>query len=217
MKRIMYVILTVLAVGIMAASVSAGGGKPDLIIDKTFAEESWFVETTTFAADSCEVQDGDISSPGEHKLLYFSTETANIGKVDLVIGSPPPVGSPDTSVWQWSNCHGHWHFLNYASYRLLDAAGNEVGRGHKQAFCIEDVIQYKYDQRTSTEPLYNCDNQGIEHGWADIYGSGLSGQWVEVDGVSSGTYTLEMVINPARVIVESRYKNNTIRFPVTIP
>jgi hypothetical protein len=53
-------------------------------------------------------------------------------------------------------------------------------------------------------------------GWADIYDSGLPGQWIDVTGVAPGNYTLEVTVNPDHILDEDDYTNNTVTVPVVI-
>jgi hypothetical protein len=62
---------------------------------------------------------------------------------------------------------------------------------------------------------------GISIGYADLYGIGFEGQWADATGLASGTYWLEVTVNPygntpeGRVI-ESDYSNNTTRILVDL-
>ena len=59
--------------------------------------------------------------------------------------------------------------------------------------------------------------QGISAGWADVYDRSLDCQWIDITGVPSGRYVLQVEINPAHVIQENNYNNNTGQAEVTIP
>jgi hypothetical protein len=100
-------------------------------------------------------------------------------------------------------------------YRLLDASnGQLVTPGLKMGFCLTDSL--RWDPAANGTPKYNCSLQGIQKGWADVYGQFTTGQWIDITGVPAGYYTLEMTVNPQGVIQESDYSNNTARLPVTI-
>jgi hypothetical protein len=60
---------------------------------------------------------------------------------------------------------------------------------------------------------YNCNNQGISSGWADIYDYTLDGQWVDITGVNEGIYTLKVTVNYERKINETDYGDNTFTVP----
>jgi hypothetical protein len=168
-----------------------------------------YLSTETFSNLDCEVQEGLITA-GTHRLLRFSTETRNIGGSDLDV--PTPQERPD--LFEFQECHGHYHFRGFASYRLLNNIGEEVAAGQKLSFCLEDL--QRWDSASSPEALYTCENQGIQAGWSDIYDAGLPGQWVDVTGLPAGVYTLEVTMNPDQVLVESDYTNNTTTVEVEI-
>ena len=58
--------------------------------------------------------------------------------------------------------------------------------------------------------------QGISVGWNDVYGSGLSGQQVNITGLSNGTYWLEVEADPANTVMESNEANNLTRIAITL-
>ncbi len=190
---------------------SYAGTKPDLTVWADALDP--YISVDTFAADDCEVDEGLITA-GTHTLLRFTTESRNMGGADLVM---PPVHNPDGSlnpIYEYHACHGHYHFLGFAQYRLLDENGAPVASGKKVSFCLEDVRPW-----SATAPVYskyNCGMQGMQSGWSDIYDSGLAGQWIDVTGIAPGNYTLEVTINPDHVLDEDDYSNNTVSVPVEI-
>jgi hypothetical protein len=156
----------------------------------------------------CEVQEGMITT-GTHRLLRFSTQTRNIGSQDLALGDPE--GNP---AFQFFACHGHYHFLGFASYQLLDSLGQSVASGRKVSFCLLDGL--RWDPRAAPFGHFHCDLQGIQSGWADVYDAGLPGQWIDVTDVPPGTYTLVITMNPDRLIEESDYSNNSASTQIVI-
>lgn len=179
---------------------------PDLITWQPSLDP--FLSTETFNALDCEVQEGMIEV-GTHRLLRFSTETRNIGGQDMIL--PNPVGNPN---FEFQECHGHYHFKGFASYRLLNSEGTEVATGRKVSFCLEDII--RWDPKSDTSSFYDCENQGIQSGWADVYDGGLPGQWIDVTNVPNGVYTLEVTMNPQHILEEADYTNNTATIQVEI-
>ena len=167
------------------------------------------ITTETFSSTACEIQEGTITA-GTHKLLRFSTESRNIGTADLVLGNPSTNPS-----FAWGACHGHYHFNSFAEYRLLNAAGQLVRTGHKVGFCLMDISRHSSSANPSAR--YNCSNQGIQAGWADIYSSSLSGQWIVITDLAPGNYILEVVVDPMNVIAEANENNNVTQVPVVIP
>ena len=180
---------------------------PDLTINA--AAFSPRITTETFAADACEIQEGTITA-GTHKLLRFNLETRNIGTGDLVLGNPAT-----NPKFVWASCHGHYHFVGFAQYRLLNTAGQIVRTGQKIGFCLEDLSRWNTAANPSAR--YTCSNQGIQAGWSDIYSSSLSGQWIDITGLASGSYILQATVDPMNLIPESNENNNTVQQTVTIP
>lgn len=176
---------------------------PDLTLVGAQMEPTIAIGPGTFAAGDCEVIEQCVAAPGVRRLLRFDVVTANAGDADLVLGPPPAVGvSDDTFVW--SPCHGHHHVAGYAIYELRDATGVVVA-GHKQSFCLHDVQAVR---QGASSRNYNCANQGMSAGWADVYSRTLPCQWIDVTGVPTGTYTLRVEVNAARSLVERDVTNN---------
>jgi hypothetical protein len=182
-------------------------GKPDLIFHA--ASMSPRITTETFSATDCAVVEQAVPE-GTHKLLRFSTETRNIGTADLVLGNPA-----NNSSFVWGSCHGHYHFNSFAAYRLLNTAGQVVRTGNKVGFCLMDIS--RHNTAANPSPRYNCSNQGIQAGWADIYSSNLTGQWIVITGLAAGSYILEVEVDPMGYIDEADETNNITRVNVTIP
>jgi len=206
MHRALVVIVLFLGV---AARVDARD--PDLVIDEPQLANYWYIDEQYFSPDDCAVEEQCVAGTGVRKLLRFRTTSANIGRVDLVMGAPE--GNP---LFEFSACHGHYHFSDYADYRLKDSMGTVVAPGHKQAFCLEDSFQYLFDPWVGPVRLYACDSQGIQAGWSDVYGADLDCQWVDVTGVPNGTYFLEVEVNPSQVLVEEDLTNNIATVQVQI-
>ncbi len=182
---------------------------PDLLVSRERLMSTLEVEWQTFAPSSCAIFEGCIVTPGARRLLRFDTFTPNIGTADFTIGNP----SAHPDLFEFSTCHGHYHFGGYADYRLINSAGVEVGRGHKQAFCLLDSEEYIPG---SPPPRYDCGDQGISRGWGDVYSAGLDCQWVDVTDVAPGNYTLRVSVNNDRIIQESDYANNIVEIPVVV-
>jgi hypothetical protein len=164
----------------------------------------------TFTADSCEMQEQCIGAAGTRQLLRFDTITENAGTADLVVGPPPAQGISDAT-FTWSTCHNHHHFNGYATYELVDGGGVVV-TGRKQAFCILDTIQRQVGVPSNG---YNCANQGLTAGWADVDQRTLPGQWIDITGLPPGNYTLRVTVNPDHVLPESDLTNNVYEKSVT--
>ncbi len=191
----------------LAASIPGlAGAQPDLIIHPDATQP--FLTIEEFSSSHCAVDEGCVAQPGVRTLLRFTTESRNIGNADLVMGDP--VGNP---LFHLHECHGHYHFEGYADYRLVGPDG-VVGHGTKASFCLEDT--YRFGSTGAPAARYTCSDQGIQAGWADVYGAYLDCQYVDVTDVPPGEYTLEIEVNPERLIPESDYSNNVVSVPVVI-
>src|SRR5262249_12675121 len=156
---------------------------PDLVMDQGLLAREVLITDTTFGDASCAIVEGCVGGPGTRRLLRFSAGTVNQGQGEL---HPPPASlRPD--LFEYSSCHGHYHFSGFASYELVDGQGRLVTRGRKQAYCMEDSHQERFGPKVACEPLYTCDNQGIQSGWSDVYGNDLDCQWIDITDVAPGT------------------------------
>lgn len=133
--------------------------------------------------------------------------------------------------------HGHFHFEGYAIQQLREVtAGNGIGdvvaAGEKISFCMINIDQFDSDLYNNSttgsngQPLYysGCSrgHTGISAGYADVYSSGLSGQFIDITGLSTdaqgnfngglngtGVYWMEVTIDPDNAMIESNNHNNS--------
>ncbi|MFO0607091.1 MAG: lysyl oxidase family protein [Polyangiales bacterium] len=174
------------------------------------------IQERTFSAGSCEVMEG-CTVAGDRRLLRFDLTTPNVGAADLYLGAPTAAGRP-LAMFEYGTCHGHYHLRGYADYRLITPDGREVGRGHKQSFCLLDSGRYMgMGTDIPADMRYNCGNQGIHAGWMDIYGRGLDCQYVDITTVPPGRYRIRAQINVDRVVAESNYADNESFYDIDIP
>src|SRR5882672_1993102 len=178
------------------------GGLPDLSPDpKRFVSQMEIVDRL-FAEGDCELDEGSVGGTGYRRLLRFDTVLINSGDGDLKIGSPTDPNSPYANWFVYSPCHKHYHIRDFSNYQLLALDGTTVvAQGHKQAFCLEDLLKYSNDLKSSG---YVCANQGITSGWADWYFKQLSGQWIDITGVPEGDYIVRVEINAAGTFKEGK-------------
>ncbi len=174
------------------------------------------IQERTFVAGSCEVIEG-CTVAGNRRLLRFDLSTPNLGPGNLYLGAPTAAGRPPM-MFEYGTCHMHWHLRGYADYRLIDTAGAEVGRGHKQSFCLLDSGRYmNMGTDIPAADRYNCSNQGIHAGWMDVYGRSLDCQYIDITGVAPGRYRIRAQINIERVVTESNYADNESFYMIDIP
>ena len=95
-------------------------GSPDLIVDAKSTENKWRIKTENLPANFCSVIEGGIT-PGYRRLLRFTVTTPNIGDADVYIGDPDAHYQANDGLYTYAPCHNHYHFNNYAEYRLISA------------------------------------------------------------------------------------------------
>jgi Lysyl oxidase len=198
----------------VAGVLPAGAAtSPDLIVWADSVNPR--IVERNYTTSSCEVVEG-CALPGPRRYLIFNTETRNIGTADLVLGHPA-----NNTNFVYAPCHGHYHFMDFADYRLVNSAGQLVAIGLKAGFCLLDA--QRWDSSASLISKYDCNNQGIQRGWADIYtafqGNStnlLSCQWVDITGLEAGIYMLEIEVNPVGRLPELTRTNNIARLSVVI-
>jgi hypothetical protein len=214
-------------------------GCPDLIVQPVKLMQNE-ITSATFGSNSCDVVEGMITA-GNHRILRFDFTTPNLGPGDLIVGSP----SAHPEWFVYSSCHNHYHFREYADYRLWTVDGyvtwlqlrktnpdltaeqvlaqhpellGEFVEGEKRGFCVID-LEYLGLFPGGVEPRHfgSCGYQGITVRWADEYVPGLAGQYITIDGVASGVYMLEAEVNAERLYREADYTNNYEAVPVFVP
>ncbi len=165
---------------------------------------NFLIQTESFSEESHEVHDGCVS-PGSHRVLRFDFLTVNVGSDDFVIGRP----ADRLDLFTWSEAHGHYHIRDFNEFLLFDASGNLATTGYKQAFCAIDIE--KADPSAGPAKFYSCnDDQGISAGWADVYERSLACQFVVIDDLPDGDYTLQSTTNAPRLADEDCFGDNTI-------
>jgi hypothetical protein len=121
--------------------------------------------------------------------------------------------------------HGHWHFEQFARYRLLDASQEVVLRSHKQSFCIVptdgvDLTVPRADWQPNVRGRHGdigsvCGDTGslwireaLPVGWGDTYFQGVAGQAFRVRNLPDGIYYIEVEVNPTGALYEADETNN---------
>jgi hypothetical protein len=186
---------------------------PDLIVDSNRLKDEILFDTVFVTENSCARVEECVTGTGARRVLRFSVEAINQGFETVTV--PPPADRPD--LFTFSPCHGHFHFSGFAFYALLNGKGETVLTGRKQAYCMEDTQRISVGPQVPCSKQYNCETQGIQRGWSDLYGNTLDCQWLDITGVAPGDYQLKVVLNPARSFQEVSLDNNTAIVPVTIP
>jgi len=133
--------------------------------------------------------------------------------------------------------HNHYHVEDWVAFRLMkytfDGKGNikkkqQIAQGRKETYCLFDsgICTEKDSFCSCNNIIYtekNLNNyglgtysgchaeyQGISVGGYDMYGMMFEGQYLELPkGLKSGTYYLEIEIDPRQYYLEKDHSNNT--------
>jgi hypothetical protein len=191
------------------------GGKPDLTVDpQRFTSQTEIVDRK-FAPDSCEIEEGSVGGPGYRRILRFDTVIINSGNGDLVVGDPTDPNNPYADWFFFAQCHQHYHITGFSDYKLLTLDRKVAAQGHKQAFCLEDILKYDSKARSNG---YLCAYQGITSGYGDWYYKQLSGQWIDITGVPEGDYIVHVAINAVGTFAEGANQYpNVIETTIHVP
>ena len=130
--------------------------------------------------------------------------------------------------------HAHIHYQNFGQSLLYNyvwgtgRVGAAIREGNKVGFCVTDVrLLDSYWGATGngarlsqTFPGCNIPKefgpdgaiwmvQGIDVGWADVYGWNLADQYINITGIPDGLYELEQLANPTHSVVEQDYTDDS--------
>jgi len=149
--------------------------------------------------------------PVMHAFQYFFLHGRVIGRA--------PAG---TMLFDDDPSEQEWHFQQFAQYRLLDASKTTAVLSHKEAFCIAPTHAYDLLRPgVSWQPHTglgegNCGlptalwtHEALPLGWGDTYTQSLDGQNFNVTDLPNGTYYIEVIANPEKVLHETNMANNT--------
>ncbi|MGW7386586.1 lysyl oxidase family protein [Streptomyces sp. NPDC054794] len=182
-----------------------------------------------------------LAGPGK-EYLAFSATVWNGGPAPLVVdGFRKPgqekmdayqyffdakgkqVGYTPTGTMEWDprEGHEHWHFTDFASYRLLGADQKEIVRSGKEAFCLADTDAIDYTVKNANWHPENTDlatacgerssvsvREALDVGNGDTYSQYRPGQSFDVTGLPNGTYYIQVLANPEHKLLETSQSNN---------
>jgi hypothetical protein len=183
----------------------------DLTLNRPRTATTLSVEKRYFPLDDCAVREGCVRSAGWRTLLRFDVAVVNVGRGDLILGNPTQA----PHLYEWSPCHGHFHYRDLINYDIYNLNGQLILRGAKQAFCLRD--NYPYLTGAPPSHGYDCEYQGLTAGWEDVYDKSVDCQWIDVTGIRPGTYTMRASVNRNRKLNERNYRNNSFVVRITIP
>jgi hypothetical protein len=123
--------------------------------------------------------------------------------------------------WHAAPTHNHWHFLDFARYRLLKADKTNAVRSRKESFCLAntDAVDYTVpgaDWNPENTDLHTaCGEENslsirevLSAGSGDTYQQFRAGQSFNLKGLPNGVYYIAVEANPLGTLAESSKKNN---------
>jgi hypothetical protein len=159
---------------------------------------------------SCTIVEQCVGGPGWRRLLQFTGSDKNVGAMPLDIGAidyfmDGSVASQliDHNVYEFSTCHGHYHFMHYGTFSF----GDDPHTNSKRGFCLQATNRFTNNEYGSlNNPYADCSYQGIGAGWGDEYRAGLECQWLDVTTVDTSaapvTKQLSFTTNPDGFLCE---------------
>lgn len=183
---------------------------PNLTVRSDVLGSQWVVRDENIPATACSAIEGDVT-PGLRTLVRFTVMTPNTGNQDIFVGDPNDHVAADDGLFEFAECHNHYHFRHYALYELVDPQTGQVWRAAKRGFCMLDTdpvpnsisgFPPREGKFRSCGSVGVPGNQGISVGWADTYRFTLAGQYFVLDGgdgqpvVPPGDYIIRITVNP---------------------
>lgn len=200
----------------------SASGLPDLIALPAFQATAW--------------------SQGRRDVLAFAANVWNAGPGPLVVeGFRRPdadvmdayqnlyddgerVGRHQVGTLEFDrrDGHHHWHFQDFARYRLVDRNKEKVVRSGKESFCLAntdaiDLTLPGANWQPDTTDLHSaCGGaqalwirEVLDAGWGDTYFQWLPGQSFNITDVPNGVYFIEVTTNRLGRLHEVTTDNNT--------
>jgi hypothetical protein len=172
-----------------------------------FAATVWTAGTSPLVVDA-------FRRPGEAMMdayqYFYDTRGGQVGSARV-----------GTMEWDAREGHNHWHFTDFAQYRLLDADKRVAVRSGKEAFClastdpIDQTLPHANWHPENTDLHSSCGDanaeavrQVLDIGNGDTYHQDLPGQSFDVTDLPNGVYHIEIVANPERALHEHDTANN---------
>jgi hypothetical protein len=210
-------VVIVLLSSLVTTSSVSGQPLPDLYpqITDVSIQKNQTVSTGDVAEGCAAATDG-------RTLIRFSHAAWNGGAGDLLMGDPAcpnceenPNASCGNPLFMCSGAsgHGHPHMQEFSYYSVKNQQGAVVATGHKEGFClVNSTCSTGFPPDTSAYPACSI----LSSGCADVYGSGLGCQYVDITGLAPGDYLLDVTLNKNQILAESNYLNNTQQIPFTV-
>ena len=192
------------------------------------------------------LSDIKITVEGGHRLLRFGAIMSNRGAGPLEVHATRPSSaagwtvnqvifddmggsrerSTDTTMVFAGDGHDHWHVRDMMYYDLWGPGGTY--RESKIGFCFLDSTpialslpgapQSSHYHESACDGLTTTNIRvGISVGWGDNYPWNFAYQWVDITGISPGTYMLRSIMDPLDHFTELDEANNCTWTRLSIP
>ncbi len=186
---------------------TGGYGQPDGRDYLSFSATIWVAGKSPLVVDGFRRTGEDVMDAYQY---FYDTAGNQVGYA--------PVG---TMEWDSRPGHQHWHFTDFAQYRLLDERFRPAVDSGKEGFCLAntDAVDYTLPQANwqpdNTDLHTACGGQTalavrevLELGSGDTYGQYLPGQSFDITDLPNGTYYIEVTANPDHRLFETDTTNN---------
>ncbi len=185
----------------------------------------------------------DIQVSENGNFLQFSATVWNAGDSPLVVdgfrrdgedlmdayqyfydADGEQTGYSQVGVMEWDarDSHHHWHFRDFARYRLVNTDLTHVARSRKEAFCLANTDAVDYTIPNANWRPYGTDlatacgdysslavREVLDVGSGDTYHQYRAGQSFNLKKVPNGVYYIAVEGNPHGQLVESDTTDNT--------
>ncbi|HEX6150555.1 lysyl oxidase family protein [Nocardioides sp.] len=196
----------------------------------------------------------DISINEKGTAIRFAANVWNGGEGPMVVDGFRAVGGDHMDAYQYffdgdgnqtgydkvgefhfhEGNHQHWHFGDFARYRLLNADQSLAVRSTKASFCLAntDAVDYTIPnadwQPENTDLSSDCGGadtlslrQVLSNGSGDTYHQYRTGQAFRIGNLPDGDYYISVEANPddrrdGRNLIEGDYTNNDSLRKITI-
>jgi hypothetical protein len=182
-----------------------------------------------------------VTREGRRDLLHFAATEWNAGPQPLVVEGYRQSGQARMDAFQYfyengqavgkshvgelefdpQRGHGHWHFMQFVRYSILDASEMEVVRSRKESFCLvpTDAVDLTVEG-AEWRPQHvglgsSCGlprslwiRETLDVGWGDTYLQDLPGQAFNITKLPNGPYYVSVHVNPKGSLFETDTTNN---------
>lgn len=113
----------------------------------------------------------------------------------------------------WHELHHHYHYSDFADYvlepiRVFSDAIAPNAITQKTTFCLRDNKKVTLDAKDAQFTFCGKSRQGVTVGWSDIYSYTLPDQYIDVNDLPYGIYSLSFKVDPRHHFVENNQENN---------